>query len=253
MPGRLVSRDRARHGGGPPAGTGRADGRARRHRAGRTPPEERHEKSALALIAAAATLTAAAHAGAQEAEPDAPGVEAAKGVEKPNSVNVSPLGIAFGSYAVNYERLFDGGHGVLVEGQLSMSSGDDADSTSYGGVVGYRYHFNGTQDSWFAGVNLGYSAGTGDGVVEVTSNGSTTTRTFPVDFSLISATANVGHRWSWDFGLNVTLRFGAGYGAYSFSTDSEDDDAQLAVEAVDALLTAIPVAFDGELSVGFNF
>ncbi|HUH04452.1 MAG TPA: hypothetical protein VML75_20795, partial [Kofleriaceae bacterium] len=66
-------------------------------------------------------------------------------------------------------------------------------------------------------------------------------------------TGNIGKRWAWDSGLNVTLRVGAGYGNYGISTDSEDPDAQEAVALVDDLLTLIPIALDGELSVGYAF
>ena len=168
---------------------------------------------------------------------------------KENSVNMSPLGVLSGSYGLNYERLFNGYHGLLVEGNFSNSSDEDTSSTSIGGTLGYRFHWRGKQDSGFVGLNLGYSSGTGEGSI---SNGMTT-KSFDVDTSVSSVTANIGRRWAWDSGLNVTFRIGAGKGNYDITTESEDPDAQEVVQAVDDLLTLFPVAFDGELSLGYIF
>ena len=166
-----------------------------------------------------------------------------------HSVNLSPLGVAFGSYALNYEYLLDGYHGFLVEGNFSSSSDDDTSNTSGGALLGYRLHWSGEQNSGFIGLSAAYQMGSGDGTVTVNNE----KKTFQVDSSYWAVTANVGRRWAWDWGLNITFRIGAGYGNYSFSTPSDDPDAQLAVDLTDALLTILPVAFEGELSVGYNF
>lgn len=171
------------------------------------------------------------------------------GTSKENSVNLSPLGVLSGSYGLNYERLFGGYHGLLVEGNFSRSSGDDASSSSLGGTLGYRFHWRGKQDSGFLGINLGYHTGSGEGSID---NGAEV-KTFDVDTTVSSITANIGRRWAWDSGLNITFRIGAGKGNYDVSTDSDDPDAQNVVEAVDDLLAFLPVAFDGELSVGYMF
>lgn len=168
---------------------------------------------------------------------------------KENSVNLSPLGLLSGSYGLNYERLIGGYHGVLVEGNFSHSSGDNASSNSVGGTVGYRFHWRGSQNSGFVGLNLGYFKGSGEG--SITNNGMM--KTFDVDTTVSSITANIGKRWAWDSGLNVTFRIGAGKGNYDVSTDSEDPDAQEVVKNVDDLLAFLPVAFDGELSLGYVF
>lgn len=76
---------------------------------------------------------------------------------------------------------------------------------------------------------------------------------FDVDTTVSSITANVGRRWAWDSGLNITFRIGAGKGNYDVTTESDDPDAQEAVKAVDDLLAFLPVAFDGELSLGYVF
>lgn len=178
-----------------------------------------------------------------------PSIESASALNKKNSVNVSPLGLLVGSYGVNYERLLDGHHGLLVEGNFASSSSSNASNSSFGGTLGYRYHWSGGQDSGFVGLNLSYSSGSSEAVV-TTDDGMTS---FDLDTTATTITANVGRRWAWDSGLNVTLRFGLGKGDYDVSTDSEDPDAQEAVELVDDLLEFLPLAVDGELSVGYAF
>ena len=162
-----------------------------------------------------------------------------------NSVNVSPLGLLFGSYALNFEHLHNGYHGLLVEGQLSTSSNETTKSVSAGGGIGYRYHWSGTQDSGFLGAMVGYQNGSADATV----NG----QSFDMSVSAASLTANIGRRWAWDSGLNVTLRFGFGRAIYDISSTSTDPDVQEAIDVVDKLLNALPVTLDGELSIGWIF
>jgi len=76
---------------------------------------------------------------------------------------------------------------------------------------------------------------------------------FGLDVASLGLTGNIGKRWQFDSGLNVTLRLGLGYGVHRVSTDSTDPDAQKAVDAVNELLTFLPFAAEGELSVGYSF
>ncbi len=179
---------------------------------------------------------------------EAPAAAVATTHTRANSINVSPLGLLVGSYTVNYERL-TGSHGLFVEGAFSNQSNSDATSRGGGVNIGYRWHWRGKQDSGFLGVTAGFSMGTGTGTVET--NGMS--KNFDVDTRVISVTGNVGKRWAWDNGLNLTLRIGAGYGNYQVTTDSTDPDAQDAVDVVDNLLAWLPVALDGELSLGYTF
>ncbi|MBU0553253.1 DUF3575 domain-containing protein [Myxococcota bacterium] len=170
--------------------------------------------------------------------------------EKANSVNLNPMGIATGNYNLNYERLFDGTHGVLLEGGLSMTDDGDTKSSSMGAGVGYRWHWRGKQNSGFLGVQGSYYAGTGEAKV---SSGGNEMMKFDVDTTAVSVVPNIGKRWAWDFGLNITFRLGVGWASYSVSTDSKDPLAKDAVKLVQDLLELFPVALDGELSVGWIF
>lgn len=176
---------------------------------------------------------------------------------KENSINGSPLGVLFGSYSLNYERLVGGMHGFMVEGNFSHSTGTstiNGDQTSsrsslYGGGVGYRWHWSGQQQSGFLGLMAGYTVGTGSGTV----TDATGMQAFDLTVKAPWVVANIGKRWQWDNGLNVTFRIGAGWAKYTVSTNSTDPQAQDAVKALQDLLTLIPIALDGELSLGYTF
>ncbi len=169
--------------------------------------------------------------------------------ERANSVNLSPLGVLFGSYTLNYERLFEGTHGLLAEASLSSAGDEDTSSLSYGGTVGYRWHWSDRQNSGFLGLNAGY--GVGSGTVEVTSNGETAS--YDLDIQSFSVVPNVGKRWAWASGLNLTIRGGIGYGNHTVSTSSDDEDAQDAADTLQGILEFLPVAVDAEVSIGWTF
>ena len=162
-----------------------------------------------------------------------------------NSVNINPLGALFGSYSVNYERLFDRQHGLLVEGVFSSTSNDDSEASAGGLLLGYRWHWSKSQDSGFLGANTSYQAGSGEGTV----NG----EKFEVSVTQLDFTLNVGRRWAWDGGFNVTFRFGVGRAVRTFDTTSNDPDAQRAVQLVEDAYEILPVSLDGELSIGWVF
>ncbi len=66
------------------------------------------------------------------------------------------------------------------------------------------------------------------------------------------ATANLGRRWVFGPGLNVTARFGAGPGKRTFA---RGDDAELnaKVDTIEAFINLLPVSLDAELSLGWIF
>jgi hypothetical protein len=176
---------------------------------------------------------------------------------KENSINGSPLGILYGAYSLNYERLVSGTHGFMIEGNFSHSTGTstiNGDQTSsksllYGGGVGYRWHWSGQQQSGFLGLMAGYTVGTGSGTVTDAAG----TNEFDLTIKAPWVVANIGKRWQWDNGLNITFRIGAGWAKYTVSSNSTDPQAQDAVKALQDLLTLIPIALDGELSLGYTF
>lgn len=174
-----------------------------------------------------------------------------------NSVNGNPIGFLFGSYSLNYERLVNGTHGFLIEGNLSRSTGSvnngtetsSNTSTTYGGGAGYRWHWSGQQNSGFLGLMAGYSVGAGKSTI--TDGG--VSNSFDLTIKAPWVVANIGKRWQWDNGINLTFRIGGGWASYTVSTSSTDPQAQDAVRFVQDILTLIPIALDGELSIGYTF
>ena len=178
-----------------------------------------------------------------------------------NSFNLSPLGLLLGSYSLNYEHLSGGTHGLLIDGHIDRDSGTatTADSsgtttgtsrsTDYGIGAGYRWHWSGEQSSGFLGLMAGYTVGSGTSTL---TSGNTTSR-FDLTIRAPWVVANIGKRWQWDSGVNITFRIGGGWAKYTVTTTSTDPDAQTAVKFLQDILTLLPIAFDGELSVGYSF
>ncbi len=167
-----------------------------------------------------------------------------------HSVNASPLGLLLGYYSLNYEYLIDGRHGFLVEGTYASYDVDNESVGSYGAGIGYRWHWSGGQDSGFLGVSAGFGVGSSLIRTDVLSDMS---ESHNIDIRSLYLTGNIGRRWAWDSGFNITLRVGAGYGDYEASTDSMSPEAQQQAADLQEQLAPLKVAFDGELSLGYTF
>jgi hypothetical protein len=200
------------------------------------------------VFAAFSTLTIAGVAGAQEVPAGAQLTAVAPApaaASMDDSINASPMGLVYGTYSLNYEHLFKGGHGILLEGGYSADNNDDISVDSGYGLIGYRYHFNGTQNSWFVGASASYGVATGTAKID--------DEKYSASIMSFGLTGNVGKRWQFDNGLNITFRAGAGYGQYTVDIDSNDPDAIEAEKDINDFLTLIPVALEGELSLGYSF
>ena len=77
--------------------------------------------------------------------------------------------------------------------------------------------------------------------------------TYDLSVRTLALTGDVGKRWQFDNGFNITARIGLGYANRTASTSSSDPDAKKAAETVEDVLAFLPVAFDGELSLGYSF
>ncbi len=190
------------------------------------------------------TLFAACLLPAVAAADDGVGVTA-KAEEPSNTVNISPLGVLVGDYALTYEHLFNGSHGLIVEGIGSRAANDDGSSLQFGGGVGYRWHWRGHQNSGFLGVMAAQRFGTGS----VTENG----MTHDMSVRSTTITANIGKRWTLTPALNVTFRIGAGWGHHVATAKENTMEAKQAEKLMNDILSFLPVGFDGELSLGYAF
>ena len=168
--------------------------------------------------------------------------------EPVNSININPLGVIGLNYAVTYERLFAGSHGLIVEGIATLASGDDGDSQQFGGGIGYRWHWRGRQNSGFLGIMV--SQGFGSGEVVISDGAGEMKHGMTVRSTTI--TGNIGKRWL--FGpVNVTIRGGLGYGKYVAKAKEDTQEAKDAEELMNDILAFLPIAVDGELSIGYTF
>jgi len=202
-------------------------------------------------LASSAFVFAARPAAAQEpttAPAAMPSVTTAA-PEKTFSINVDPFGIWQGYYGGNVEWLH-GGNGIVLEGHY-WKAGDDKFSTNgAGSYVGYRWHWRGQENSGFLGLMVGGGYGTG---VATTTNSSGQMMSYDMTVSTFEVTADIGKRWQMDNGMNITLRVGGGYASRSASTTVDDPDAQQAAKDVQDALAFLPIALDGELSLGYTF
>lgn len=163
-----------------------------------------------------------------------------------NSVNLNPLGVLFGSYSVNYERLFDRQHGLLVEAGFSSSEDSNGDTAfATGALVGYRWHWSQSQDSGFLGANVGYYLGEGEASVNNSS--------FKVDYTTVDITLNGGRRYAWKSGFNLTWRLGVGRAFRSFEAQDDSEGAKEAAQLIEDIVNFLPVTIDAELSIGWVF
>lgn len=195
-----------------------------------------------------AMVMVAGLAGGGVASADEGGGAAAANDERRHSINLNPAGALVGEYAANYEYLMAGGLGLLGEGAFSHSSADGASVTEFGGAAGLRWHWRGRQNSGFIGAMVSFYNGTAEATV-----GSESPMTYDLTVRELAVTANVGKRWQLDNGLNITWRLGGGWARRWVSTTSTDPDAQDAVQTIEDLLAFLPVAVDGELSLGYSF
>jgi len=189
------------------------------------------------LLAAAPALVAA------DPDPSPLGVEAK--AEPTNTINASPLGVVVGDYALTYEHLFNGSHGLILEGIGSRAAGDEGSSLQFGGGVGYRWHWRGHQNSGFLGLMAAQRFGTGS----VTENG----MTHDMSVRSTTVTANIGKRWALTPAFNVTFRIGAGWGHHVATAKEDTMEAKQAEKLMNDILSFLPIGLDGELSVGYAF
>jgi Protein of unknown function (DUF3575) len=201
------------------------------------------------ILVTAALVTLPALASAQPSTTLGVTQTEAKAPERTNSINVSPLGALLGNYAVTYEHLFNGSHGLIVEGNAAFDSNSDSSSHQLGGGVGYRWHWRGRQNSGFLGVMVAQSFGSG----EVTTTSGGQDMTYEMGVRSTTITGNIGKRWMIGDAFNITLRLGLGWGHHTVTAKVNDQEAKDAETKLNDLLAYFPIGFDGELSVGYTF
>jgi hypothetical protein len=201
------------------------------------------------LLSAPILLSLAAPAFAGDAP--AASVQQQPAPEKVDSLNLSPLGLLWGDLYVNYEHMYKGGNGLVIDAGGGMSSNTSSEE-GHGTIgVGYRWHWRHRENSGFLGVMVHQSIGSG----YVEESDGTTMSHYDMSIRETQVTANIGKRWMLgsENRWNITLRLGLGVAARSATAKDDTSEAKMAEEDMNKLLRAIPIGVDGELSVGYNF
>jgi hypothetical protein len=199
------------------------------------------------FAAVATSLRVLASAGAASAQEHVAHESAATPVrvEPRHSINLG-VGMAWAAPSITYEHLFPGGHGLLIGANAFYSLLVD-DAMGAGGSVGYRWHWNGRQDSGFLGLHAGFDRDLSP--VRITIDEMTEERS--VNISTFYLVANIGKRWLVRDNINVTARIGSGVALRYFDTDA--DDIEPVVGVMQDIIGNFPMTVDGELSVGYTF
>ena len=140
------------------------------------------------------------------------------------AINFCPIALAFGIYSVNYERLLTVHHGIMIRGDYESipkriaPEGINVDAKA--AIVNYRYHLCGGMNSLFVGVFGRYRVFEGDALANE----------IPFDFTISEFTvgANLGKRWVFNSGFNITLN--AGYGHFMDQLNTTDKSYEAAQE-----------------------
>ena len=165
-----------------------------------------------------------------------------------HAVNMCPIAVVFGVFSLNYEYLFDSSNGVVArfdyEAVPSTYSDAEIESSGKGLILNYRRHLSDSMASVFVGMYVRYRVFHG--------SGTSATTDFDATASEGSVGINVGKRWTWDSGFNLT--FGLGYGFYRVHEDAEPTNASIAT-AVSTFTDEYPFFNPsyGELSIGYAF
>jgi len=201
-------------------------------------------------------LPLAAGVAAADTAPPAPAPAAAVAAQQPEaptektiSINLDPGGALQGYYGGNVEWLH-GSHGLLVQGSFFHKTSDDSSVSGFGGKVGYRWHWRGRMNSGFLGLNASLDLGS---ATKTTTDMAGQMMTSDLSVRTIAVTADIGKRWQLDNGINVTFAIGAGWANRTVSTSSNDPTDKQAAKDIEDLLAFLPIAFDGELSLGYSF
>jgi len=164
------------------------------------------------------------------------------------ALNVCPIAPIFGVYALNYEYLITPRDGFLarIEYEDVPKTYTDAEIESNGIAysINYRRHLSSLMNSFFVGAFVRYRNYKGDGEIEGTK----------FDFTLPSLTGglNVGKRWAWNSGFNITVSFGYGimkdYRKATPSTQAVEQSIDQLVKEYDFMTPIYP-----EVSAGYAF
>lgn len=164
------------------------------------------------------------------------------------AINFCPLAIAFGIYSMNYERLLNEHHGILIRGDYESVPNNysqaQIDVSGKAAILNYRYHIKGGLNSFFVGAFSRYRVYNGDGNLNGT--------TFDFKNPEYTIGANLGKRWILKNGLNLNLVWG--YGFFMDKLDSSNSQKEI-LESIGTFQNEYDLynGMYGEFSIGYAF
>lgn len=164
------------------------------------------------------------------------------------AVNFCPIALAFGIYSMNYERLFANRHGVMIRADYEdipdRMSPSGINVNAKAAILNYRYHLCGGMNSLFVGAFGRYRVFDGDAVANE--------QAFDFSISEVTVGANLGRRFVFNSGFNITLN--AGYGYFMDQQTSTNSSAEAASRIEDFKDSYdLYGGFFGEVSIGYAF
>jgi len=164
------------------------------------------------------------------------------------AINFCPIAIAFGIYSMNYERMLDNHHSLLIRGDYESIpwnySDANIDVSGKAAIINYRYHIKGGLNSLFVGAFSRYRVYSGSGNLN--------NLDFDFDITEFTVGANFGKRWILKNGLNLNLVWG--YGFFMDNLKSSNNQSGV-VESIKVFQKNYDLynGMYGEVSIGYAF
>jgi hypothetical protein len=163
-----------------------------------------------------------------------------------NTFSIAPLGLLFGGYLVNYERLIKGKHSFLIEGALFSDKPlikFQGETEGYSGNIQYRYHRQPGLNSKFTGIFIRHLHQNTISKVE--------DDTLTINTDIIHAGANIGRRWIKPNGFTFCIRIGYGIGYTKLRV--RGDGIEESVLEFTKAFSYVFSGLDGEFTIGWAF
>ena len=185
---------------------------------------------------------------AQEAVRDARAGDVEVAASFNNALNVCPIAPVFGVFSVNFERRLHPSYGVVVrfdyEAVPSTYSAADIEASGAAVMVNVRRHLSPSMASVFVGAYARHRVFSGSGVLGANA--------FDTRLSEQTIGLNIGKRWVWGSGFNVTFGLGLGVSTVGEETTPPSAPTAAAVDVFRDEYTFFNPHY-GELSIGFAF
>jgi hypothetical protein len=134
-----------------------------------------------------------------------------------NIIKANPLSLLGGTDLVSFEHKIGDNSSLLVGVGVGGFTIGGAKYSNFGGEVQYRYYFEEALRGFYAGGQLGYSAGKVKTEFGSFFGESTSSET---NYGALTVGAKGGYQWVWGSGFSLDLNLGIAYNKFSYSDSS---------------------------------